>query len=152
MNNKIIYEGQEYKDKFMTTTNYSPSLWMRIEFLFCANTIFETETYCKEIMPAERTITTFHIIPVWKRIRNWYQGKRGYGQMQSLASSPDDFWVECVVCKQRLKNWTGSTPCCGSIALLVDAEGNVSDKTMLFASVNGGEIKPMEIKIKKDEH
>jgi hypothetical protein len=31
-----------------------------------------------------------------------------------------DFWVECNVCKQRLKNWVGSTPCCGSIAWVVE--------------------------------
>ena len=31
-----------------------------------------------------------------------------------------DFWVECNVCKHRLKNWVGSTPCCGSIAWVVE--------------------------------
>jgi hypothetical protein len=42
----------------------------------------------------------------------------------------DDFWVECNVCKQQLKNWTGSTPCCGSIAWVIE-DGNVTNKTNL---------------------
>lgn len=31
-----------------------------------------------------------------------------------------DFFVECNVCGSRLKNWSGSTPCCGSIAFIID--------------------------------
>ena len=54
-----------------------------------------------------------------------------------------DFWVECAVCKQRLQNWTGSTPCCGSIAYIIE-NGETTKKLSLFASV-GGEIKPMVI-------
>jgi hypothetical protein len=57
-----------------------------------------------------------------------------------------DFYVECDVCKQRLKNWSGSTPCCGSIAYMVDDDGTVSKELSLFASINGGEIKPTKIK------
>lgn len=53
----------------------------------------------------------------------------------------ENFWVECNVCKQHLKNWTGSTPCCGSIALLVE-NGEASTKLSLFASINGEPIKP----------
>lgn len=53
-----------------------------------------------------------------------------------------DFYVECNVCKQRLKNHTGSTPCCGSIAYLVSEDGSVSDSMSLFAGINEEEIKP----------
>lgn len=35
----------------------------------------------------------------------------------------NDFWVECNVCKQHLKNWVGSTPCCGYIAYIVEEQG-----------------------------
>lgn len=52
-----------------------------------------------------------------------------------------DFWVECNVCKQQLKNWTGSTPCCGSLAFIVE-DGKVSQKSSIFASVGDSQIKP----------
>ena len=51
------------------------------------------------------------------------------------------FWVECNVCKTQLKNWTGSTPCCGSIAWMVE-DGKPTKKLSLFASVGGEPIKP----------
>lgn len=35
------------------------------------------------------------------------------------------FVVECNVCHQRYENWSGSTPCCGSIAYLVGKNGKV---------------------------
>jgi hypothetical protein len=37
----------------------------------------------------------------------------------------NNFIVECNVCRQRYENWTGSTPCCGSIAYLVGESGKV---------------------------
>jgi len=52
-----------------------------------------------------------------------------------------DFWVECNVCKTQYKNHVGSTACCGSIAYLVE-NGKKTKKITLFASVDGGEIKP----------
>jgi hypothetical protein len=55
-----------------------------------------------------------------------------------------DFWVECNVCKQHLKNWFGSTPCCGSIAYTVQ-NGQATTKINLFASISGGPIEPIEI-------
>ena len=57
------------------------------------------------------------------------------------ASESHDFWVECNVCKTQLKNWTGSTPCCGSIAWMVE-DGKPTKKLSLFASVGGEPIKP----------
>lgn len=57
-----------------------------------------------------------------------------------------DFWVECNVCKTHLKNWTGSTPCCGSIAWLVE-DGKPTKKTSLFTSVNNGKILPTIIEL-----
>jgi predicted ATP-dependent serine protease len=56
-----------------------------------------------------------------------------------------DFIVECNVCGRHLHNWTGSTPCCGSIAYLVDKDGKKTDEMNLFVSVNGGPIKPATI-------
>ena len=61
----------------------------------------------------------------------------------------NDFWVECAVCHQQLKNWTGSTPCCGSIAYIVE-DGKTTDKLSLFASLGGGEIKPTVITPSKE--
>jgi hypothetical protein len=47
-----------------------------------------------------------------------------------------DYWVECAVCHGRHKNWAGSTPCCGSIAYLVDADGNASEHLILYGSIS----------------
>jgi len=41
-----------------------------------------------------------------------------------------DFWVECNVCKSRLKNWAGSTSCCGSIAYVVKDMESESNEAM----------------------
>lgn len=57
----------------------------------------------------------------------------------------NEFWVECNVCKSHLKNWIGSTPCCGSIAYRVDESGKATKKIILFGSVNSGPIEPTEI-------
>lgn len=59
-----------------------------------------------------------------------------------------DFWVECNVCKNHLKNWTGSTPCCGSIAWLIE-DGKPTTKLNLFASINGEPIQPTEVDLGK---
>lgn len=60
-----------------------------------------------------------------------------------------DFWVECNVCKSRLKNWSGSTPCCGSIAYVVDEDGEATKDMSLFASINGSDIEPVTITTKQ---
>ena len=57
-----------------------------------------------------------------------------------------DYWLQCNVCGTQYKNWVGSTPCCGSLAYLVDDKGIKTNSTILFTSVNGGNIKPTEIK------
>lgn len=49
-------------------------------------------------------------------------------------STEEDFIVECNVCKKCLKNWTGSTPCCGSIAYIVE-DGKVSEKMSMFVKI-----------------
>ncbi len=36
--------------------------------------------------------------------------------------SEEDYVVECNVCKAQYKNHAGSTPCCGSIAFVVEDE------------------------------
>lgn len=63
-------------------------------------------------------------------------------EQQNNISSENDFWVECNVCKTQLKNWTGSTPCCGSIAYLVE-NGKATKNISLFASTNGEPILPV---------
>lgn len=56
-----------------------------------------------------------------------------------------DFWVECDVCKQHLKNHVGSTPCCGSIAYLVEENGEVGKDFVLNGSMNGGPMENIKI-------
>jgi len=60
----------------------------------------------------------------------------------------NDFWVECNVCGHRLLNWTGSTPCCGSIAFIVE-DGNKTGKMSLFASIGGEPIRPTVVSASK---
>lgn len=57
----------------------------------------------------------------------------------------NDFWVECNVCKTQLKNWTGSTTCCGSIAFIVE-NGKTTKKMSLFTDSGAG-IKPSVVEI-----
>lgn len=58
----------------------------------------------------------------------------------------EDFVVECNVCKARLKNHFGSTPCCGSIAWMVDEQGNATKDFVLLGSAGPGPIQPLLIK------
>jgi len=36
------------------------------------------------------------------------------------VSKDKEWWVECIVCGQLYHNWSGSTPCCGSLAFVRD--------------------------------
>lgn len=76
----IIYNGEEYKDRFVATTPIKPSLKMRLEFLFCSSISVEHEVFTKEIMPREKTICHFTILSWWDRLRSWnYQRKNKGG-------------------------------------------------------------------------
>lgn len=67
------------------------------------------------------------------------------------VKEPDnDFWVECNVCKTQYKNWIGSTPCCGSIAWIIE-DGKPTKKLSLFASVGGEPIAPIVFNMETDE-
>jgi len=57
-----------------------------------------------------------------------------------------DFWVECNVCKTRHKNWSGSTPCCGSIAYIIE-DDKPTNKLSLFVSSKNNRIEPAVIKM-----
>lgn len=59
-----------------------------------------------------------------------------------------DFIAECNVCGQHYENWTGSTPCCGSIAYIINEEGENTGSINLFASINGEDLKPTTIRFK----
>jgi hypothetical protein len=56
-----------------------------------------------------------------------------------------DFWVECDVCKQHLKNWVGSTPCCGSIAYQVGPDDVAAKRIKVYQWQPGGGITPTNI-------
>ena len=60
--------------------------------------------------------------------------KRVYNKTSNTFNT--DFYVKCNVCKQVLKNWVGSTPCCGSIAYECDENGeNESTTFFLYGTV-----------------
>lgn len=46
-----------------------------------------------------------------------------------------DFYVECNVCKQVLRNHVGSTPCCGSIAYLLDENDKLTYNVVLYGMI-----------------
>lgn len=52
-----------------------------------------------------------------------------------IKSIKEDFWVRCNVCSQPLKNWIGSTPCCGSIAYLIKEGGATSTDFVLYGKI-----------------
>jgi hypothetical protein len=84
----------------------------------------------------------------------WYYSKEGFTYWQAIfckVPNPDkhlpenyldvdrvpesqkiDYWVECNVCKSQLKNWAGSTPCCGSIAYVVEPTEMIEDKFLTW--------------------
>lgn len=64
-----------------------------------------------------------------------------------MENDKKDFWVECNVCKAQLKNHVGSTPCCGSIAWIVE-DGKPTKKVSLFTSINNGPIEPAVLNFK----
>jgi predicted ATP-dependent serine protease len=66
--------------------------------------------------------------------------------MEKEKQEQSDFEVECNVCGMRYKNWSGSTPCCGSIAWIVE-NNKPTKKLSLFASIDGGPIKPTIVSV-----
>ena len=60
----------------------------------------------------------------------------------------EEFTVECNVCGHRYLNWSGSTPCCGSIAFIVNENGEVGDVTSVFAKIDGGPVEPVKLTFK----
>ena len=54
--------------------------------------------------------------------------------MTKEKSNKEDFWVECNVCKVQLKNWVGSTPCCGSIAYIIE-KGKKTKTAVFYAEI-----------------
>lgn len=46
----------------------------------------------------------------------------------------ENFYVRCNCCGTEYENWSGSTPCCGSIAYIVE-DGKVTDNISLFVQI-----------------
>ena len=61
-----------------------------------------------------------------------------------IDQDEEGFWVECNVCKSQYKNWYGSTPCCGSIAWMVE-DNKPTKKISLFGSISNGPFEPIII-------
>lgn len=70
--------------------------------------------------------------------------------LHKKQEAPKDFWVQCGVCNGLIKNHVGSTPCCGSIAYVVNDEGITTKELKLFGSVLGGEMEVLTLNT--DEH
>lgn len=60
----------------------------------------------------------------------------------------EDFIVEFNVCGHRYSNWSGSTPCCGSLAFIVEEGGEIGNVPSVFAKIDGGQIEPIELTFK----
>lgn len=79
----------------------------------------------------------FHTLPFYIYVHECE--KCSYVIMESewetvSESKPKDFVVQCNVCGQRYENWSGSTPCCGSIAYIVE-DGVVTDKFSMYVNI-----------------
>lgn len=48
---------------------------------------------------------------------------------------PEEYLAECNVCGQRYQNHAGSTPCCGSIAFVVDDDGQKTESIPLYVKM-----------------
>jgi hypothetical protein len=70
--------------------------------------------------------------------------------MNQTQNVNEEFLVECAGCKQQLKNWVGSTPCCGALAYVLE-DGKRTNIVKLFASINDGPIKSESVILKKPE-
>lgn len=84
----------------------------------------------------------------------WYSAKNGVImelRQEGKVTGPEDFWVECSVCHTHIKNWTGSTACCGALAFLVE-DGKSTGKMSLFVQeIADGPIVPAFIGPKNSE-
>lgn len=47
----------------------------------------------------------------------------------------EKYIVECNVCGKHYENWAGSTPCCGSIAFIVNDKGEKTSTIVLNVKV-----------------
>ena len=70
------------------------------------------------------------------------------GEMKNKRPTELGFEELVDVVQSVVKNWTGSTPCCGSIAYMVE-DGKATTKINLFASKGGEPIKPTVIDLGK---
>lgn len=57
----------------------------------------------------------------------------------NIKPAPEQFQVQCDVCGAVYDNLVGSTPCCGSIAYMLDEHGNKKKEIVLFAKLNWDE-------------
>lgn len=84
----IIYNGEEYKDRFVASTPFNPSLKMRLNFLFCMGATVEHEVFTKEIMPREKTICHVHIMSIWDKLRGWNSQRKGGFMELTISEKP----------------------------------------------------------------
>ncbi len=56
------------------------------------------------------------------------------------------FVVECNVCKKQYDNWVGSTPCCGSIAYIIE-DGIVTGKASMWGFVDEKPVQPLIVDV-----
>lgn len=63
-----------------------------------------------------------------------------------MENQNNSFTVQCACCKMQYENWIGSTPCCGSIAYLLDEKGETTNVIKMFTSINNGPIQVTDVK------
>lgn len=66
-----------------------------------------------------------------------------------FAPMDDNFEAQCAICGTRYENHTGSTPCCGALAYVVE-DGVVTDKATIL-TLNKEGIKSTTIKVPSNE-
>lgn len=81
MKEPIKFNGKQVADVIHTSTMFTPTFKMRIEFLFCRRVHLTEEIGCEKEPGATSAISTVHITSLIDAVKNYWRDKRGYGQM-----------------------------------------------------------------------
>lgn len=82
----ITFKGEEVADVIHTSTMFTPTLKMRLQFLFCRKIHLTEEIGCEKEPGRTSAISTVHITSLIDVVRNYWRTKKGYNHM----AAPDE--------------------------------------------------------------
>lgn len=83
----ITFKVKEVADVIHTSTMFTPSFKMRLQFLFCRRIHLTEEIGCEKEPGRTSAISTMHITSLIDSVKNYFRDKRGYGQMVAPETS-----------------------------------------------------------------